>query len=79
MQNLYENFDKIVRDVIEVKDLSLTLTSAMKGCMSENEEAYHLLPALEFLSQKSNALFEKTEDMATQLLQQNLGADHDSV
>lgn len=79
MQNLYENFDKIAQEVIEVKDLSLTVTSAMKGCMSENEEAYHLLPALEFLSQKSNALYEKTEEMATLLLQQNLGADHNSV
>lgn len=64
---------------MEVRDLSLTVTSAMKGCMNENEEAYHLLPALEFLSQKSNALYEKTEDMSMQLLQQNLGADHDSV
>lgn len=79
MQNLYENFDTIVQEVIEVKDLSLTVTSAMKGCMSENEETYHLLPALEFLSQKSNALYEKTEEMSMQLLKQNLSADHDSV
>ncbi len=79
MQNLYENFDTIVQEVMEVKDLSLTLTSAMKGCMSENEEAYHLLPALEFLSQKTTVLYEKMEDMSTQLLEQNLSSDHDSV
>lgn len=79
MQDLYENFDTMVQDAIEVKDLSLTVTSAMKGCMAESEEAYHLLPALEVLGQKTTALYEKMEDMSTQLLQQNLRADHDSV
>lgn len=79
MQYLYENFDTIVREAIEVKDLSLTVTSAMKGCMTENEEAYHLLSALEVLGQKTTALYEKMEDMSTQLLEQNLGSDHDSV
>lgn len=51
----------------------------MKGCMAEAEAAYHLLPAMEFLNQKTSELYEKTEDMSMQLLQQNLRSDHDSV
>lgn len=79
MENLYKDFDTIVQDIIDVKDISFTLTSAMKGCMAEAEAAYHLLPAMEFLNQKTSELYEKTEDMSMQLLQQNLRSDHDSV
>lgn len=79
MQNLYYEFDKMVGQVMEVKDLSFTLTSAMKGCIADSAEAYSLLPAMEILSNKTNTLYEKAEEFSTKMLQQDLCADHDSM
>lgn len=79
MQNLYKEFDQMVGDVMEVKDLSFTLTNAMKGCIADSEEAYPLLPAMELLSNKTYALYEKVEDFSLKFLQQNLGSDHKPV
>ncbi len=69
MKQIYDEFNTVIDDINCANNLSHTLVSAMKGCIAENEEAYHLLATMEALSSTTQQLYEKSEELSLKIFQ----------
>lgn len=79
MKEFYKDIDDMIINIMEVNELSLTLVHAMKCCMTNNEDTYHLITIMEILNNKTNVLYQNAEELSMKYLQQNLCSYHETV
>lgn len=68
MDKIYQEFEEVMSEISSIDDMSLALVDAMKNCLAENNNAYHLLVSLEILNQRTSSLHEKAETLSYKIL-----------
>lgn len=53
MEEIYHEFEEVMSEISNINDISLTVVDAMKNCLAENNNTYHLLSSLETLNEKN--------------------------